>query len=63
MPAVRLLGGSALTISFGSACRGYTFDRSVFIALFQKDQGLGFMFRVFVFGLGFGFSFRFNFWV
>jgi len=36
MPAVRLFGSSALTISFGSACRGYTFDRSAFNVLFQK---------------------------
>jgi len=36
MPAVRLFVGSALTISFGLACRGYTFDRSAFDVLFQK---------------------------
>jgi len=29
MPAVRLFVGSALTISFGLACRGYTFDRNL----------------------------------
>ena len=50
MPAVRLFVGFALTISFGLACTGYTFDRSAFIVLFQKVQGLGFgfMFRVYV---------------
>jgi len=36
MPAVRLFARSALTISFGLACRGYTFDRSAFNVLFQK---------------------------
>jgi len=36
MPAVRLFVGSALTNSFGLACRGYTFDRSAF------SKGLGF---------------------
>jgi len=36
MPAVRLFVGSALSISSGLACRGYTFDRSAFNALFQK---------------------------
>ena len=38
MPAVRLFVGSALTISFGLACRGYPFDRSAFNVglLFQK---------------------------
>jgi len=36
MPAVRLFVGSALTITFGLACRGYTFDRSAFNILFQK---------------------------
>ena len=46
MPAVRLFACSALTISFGSACRGYTFDRSAFNVLFQKVQGLGFTFMV-----------------
>ena len=30
MPAVRLFVGSALTVSFGLACRGYAFDRSAF---------------------------------
>jgi len=35
-PAVRLFVGFALTISFGLTCRGYTFDRSAFNALFQK---------------------------
>jgi len=46
MPAVRLFVGSALTISFGLACRGYTFDRSAFNVLFQKIWGLrlGFIF-------------------
>jgi len=33
---VPLFVGSALTISFGLACRGYTFDRSAFNVLFQK---------------------------
>jgi len=36
MPAVRLFAGSALTIFFGLACRGYTYDRRVFNVLFQK---------------------------
>jgi len=36
MPAVRLFVGSALTISFGLACRGYTFDMSAFNVLFRK---------------------------
>jgi len=36
MPAVRLFAGSALTIFFGLACRGYTFDRRAFNILFQK---------------------------
>jgi len=40
MPAVRLFVSSALTISFGLAGRGYTFDRSAFNVLFQKVQGL-----------------------
>ena len=35
MPVVRLFLGSTLTISFGIACRGCTFDRSAFV-LFQK---------------------------
>jgi len=30
MSAVRLFVGSALTISFGWACRGYAFDRITF---------------------------------
>jgi len=47
MPAVQLFVGSALTISFGLACRGYTFDRNAFNVLFQNVQGLG---------LGFTFS-------
>ena len=47
MPAVRLFVGSALTTSFTSACRGCTFDRSAFNALFQKVQGLEFTFRVY----------------
>ena len=45
MPAVRLFVGSALSISFGLACRGYTFDRSAFNVLFQKVK---FTFRVYV---------------
>jgi len=36
IPAVQLFLGSALTISFGLACRGFTFDRSAFNLLFQK---------------------------
>jgi len=36
MPAVRLFCSSALTISFGMAGRGYTFDRNAFNVLFQK---------------------------
>ena len=36
MPAVRLFVGSALTISFGLACSGFTFDRSAFNVLFQN---------------------------
>jgi len=40
MPAVRLIFGSALTTSFGLACRGYTFDRSAFNVLFEEVQGL-----------------------
>jgi len=36
MTAVRLFVGSALTISFGFACRGYTFDKNAFNVLFQK---------------------------
>jgi len=47
-PAVQLLLGSALTISFGLACRGCTFDRTAFNVLFQKVLGLGFAFRVYV---------------
>jgi len=34
--AVRLFLGSALTISFGLACRGCIFDRSAFNVLFQN---------------------------
>jgi len=50
MPAVRFFIGSALTIFFGLACRGYTFERNAFYVLFQKVQGLGlgFTFGVFV---------------
>ena len=38
MSAVRLFVSSALTISFGLACRGYTFGRNAFNVglLFQK---------------------------
>jgi len=36
MSVMRLFVGSALTITFGLACRGYTFDRSAFNVLFQK---------------------------
>ena len=65
MTAVRLFVGSALTISFGFACRGYTFDRSALNVLFQKVLGLRlgcifkFRFRVYVYGISFGFSFNF----
>ena len=47
MPAMWLFVGSALTISFGLVCRGYTFDRSAFDVLFQKVYGfgLGYMFN------------------
>jgi len=48
MPAVRLFVGSAFTISFGLACRGYTFNRSSacdVLLLFRKVLGLGFGFR------------------
>jgi len=38
---VRLFVGSALTISFALACRGYTFDRSTFMYFFKT-------FRVYV---------------
>jgi len=55
MPAVRLFVGSVLTISSGSACRGYTFDRITFNVadLFKK-------FSVSVLGvcLSFGLEFR-----
>ena len=45
MVAVRLFVGSALTISFGLACRGYTFDRIAFdVVYFFKTFG----FRVYV---------------
>jgi len=33
MPAVRLFVGSALIISFGLACKGYTTDRNAFNVL------------------------------
>jgi len=36
VPAVQLFLGSAVTRSFGLACRGYTFDRRAFNVLFQK---------------------------
>jgi len=36
MSAVRLFVGPALTISFGLACRDYTFDRTAFNVLFLK---------------------------
>ena len=42
MPAVQLFFGSALTISFVIACRGYTFDKSAFNVLFQKVLSLSF---------------------
>ena len=41
MPAVRLFVGSGLTISFGLACTGDTYDRNAFKVLFQKVQCLG----------------------
>ena len=47
-PAVQLSLGTALTISFGLAHRGYTFDRTAFNVLFQNVLGLGFTFRVYV---------------
>jgi len=34
--AVQLFFGSALTISFGLACAGYTFDKKAFNILFQN---------------------------
>jgi len=59
MPAVRLLVASVLTISFGLACRDYTFDRSAFnVGYFFKK------FRVYVESVclcvGLGFTFRFR---
>jgi len=36
MPGVRFFVGSSLTISFGLAFRGYTFDTSAFNVLFQN---------------------------
>ena len=45
MPAVRLIFGSALTTSFGLACRGYTYDKSAFNVLFKKVWGLLLGFR------------------
>ena len=36
IPAVQLFLGSALTIFFGLACRGYTFDRRAFNVPFLK---------------------------
>ena len=47
-PAVQLFFGSALTIFFGLACRGYNFDKMAFNVLFQKFLGLAFTFRVYV---------------
>jgi len=47
MAAARLFVASVLTISFGLACGGYTFDRSAFnVGYFFKS--LGFTFRVYV---------------
>ena len=46
MTVVRLCVGSALTISFGLACRGCTFDRNAFKSTFSKS--VGFTFRVYV---------------
>jgi len=50
MTAVRVFVGSALTISFGLACRDYAFDRNAFHVwlLFQKVYD----FKVVVFNLG-----------
>jgi len=39
---------AALTISFGLACRGYTFDRTAFNVIFRKVLGLGFTFKLYV---------------
>jgi len=36
MSTARLFVGSALTISFGLACRDHTFERSAFKVLFKK---------------------------
>jgi len=36
VPTARVFVSSAETISFGLACRSYTFDRSAFNVLFQK---------------------------
>ena len=49
MPAVGLFVGSSLTLSFGLACRSYTFGRNAFNVLFQKIWGLtsGFTFRAY----------------
>jgi len=44
MPAVRLLAGSILIISFGLACRGYTCDKNAFKSTFSKRL----RFRVYV---------------
>ena len=38
MPSVRLCVGSALTISFGLACRGYTSDGVLLMYFFKKFQ-------------------------
>jgi len=44
MLAVRLFIGSSLTISFGLACRGYTFDRIAFnVVYFFKTFGFRFI--------------------
>jgi len=48
--------GSALTISFGLACGGDTFDRSAFNVLFQKVWGLDI-------GCCLSFGLGFTFWV
>jgi len=47
MLAVRLFVGSALTISFGLACRCYTFDSIAFNAAYFLTS-LRFTFRVYV---------------
>ena len=60
MLAVRLFVGSALTISFGLACRGYTCDRIAFnVVYFFKT--FGFRFRVYVYDVCLSFDLEFTF--